>query len=109
MLRPAQSGNSGQNPLPALARKHLLRRRRGGIDDRHVFVNGDLSALAPEPHAALIGSDGPQPRAEFLRLGQAFQLQVGRDQRLLRRVLGRVEILDIAQAQPEDRVAVTVD
>ena len=87
----------------------MFRRRRGGINDRLFFVNGDLSALTPEPHAALVGGDGPQPRAEFLRLGQAFQLQVGSDQRLLRRVLGRVEILDIAQAQPEDGVAVTVD
>ena len=87
----------------------MLRRRRGGIGDRLFFVEGDLSALVPEPHAALVGGDGPQPGAEFLRLGQAFQLQVGGDQRLLRRVLGRVEILDIAQAQPEDGVAVTVD
>ena len=109
MLQPAQPRNGGQNPLPALPHKHLFRRRRGGIDDRHFFVEGDLSALTPEPHATLVGGDGPQPRAEFLRLGQACQLQVGSDQRLLRRVLGCVEILDIAQAQPEDGVAITVD
>ena len=53
----------------------------------------------------MVRSHGPN----FLRLGQTFQLQVGSDQRLLRRILGRVEILDIAQTQPEDGVAVTID
>ena len=109
MLRTAQSGDGCQNPLPALTRKHLLGRRRVGVDDCLFFVDGDLPALAPQPHAALVGGDGPQPRPESFRLGQVFQLQVGGDQRLLRNVLGRVEILDEAQAQPEDGVAVTVD